>query len=468
VPRAGRDGFFPSDIARVSARVSGTKYSVSLSALLKRINRTAVAAAAGIVFVAAVVGTFAIGLAGLVQTAHVQARVLADSAVPPLQVRDPRAAQELLGSLRYWPQVVAAQIVGPDRRVFARYVRHRPGASDVPAGDAAVPSGLLGGVLTFRQVIDDGDGRMGVLTLSIGLGDLYRQTAWIGAAMFLATLAAVAVSGLLLRRLRPSVLVPMQALNRLMARVHGQSDYAVRARVSHVEEIDDLGRGFNAMIETIQDRDRQLARLAFCDNLTGLPNRHAFLDRLQREVQRSMRSGRRLGLLFLDLDGFKSVNDTLGHEIGDRLLVEAAQRLRDALRPSDTAAQMNAAPHDQAASRLGGDEFTVLVPDMHAVDDVMAVAQRVGEVLRRPFLIDGHELSISGSIGAAVFPDHGRDASELLRNADAAMYDAKRGGRDHCRLHGAAGAERAKDLPTRDLPTRDVPIRDPSRRTAHA
>jgi len=263
----------------------------------------------------------------------------------------------------------------------------------------------------------------------------------------IAALAAFWVSGLLLRRSNPSVLRPLQAINQLMARVHGQSDFTVRARASHIAEIDALGQGFNEMIEKVQDRDRQLARLAFSDKLTGLPNRSAFLDRLQREVQRAMRSGHRLGLLFLDLDGFKQVNDTLGHDAGDRLLVEAAERISQALRPSDAAALVPGAANDGGAARLGGDEFTVLVPDLCEVDDVLVIARRIVDLMRRPFLIGGRELSISGSIGAAVFPDHGRDASTLLRNADAAMYHCKRAGRDSCRVYSAGQTEHVAQRP---------------------
>jgi diguanylate cyclase (GGDEF)-like protein len=222
-----------------------------------------------------------------------------------------------------------------------------------------------------------------------------------------------------------------------MAQVHGKSDFSVRARRSHIMEIDALGRGFNEMIEKVHDRDRQLARLAFFDILTGLPNRSAFLDRLEREVQRAERGGHRLGLLFLDLDGFKQVNDTMGHDTGDRLLVEAAERIREALRPSDAAARAPDPACGPHSARLGGDEFTVLVPDLRDVGDVMVIGRRIGELMRRPFVIGGRELAITASIGAAVFPEDGRDVPTLLQHADTAMYDAKRSGRDNCRRYSA-------------------------------
>ena len=417
------------------------RHSVSLAALLLRINRTAVTVAIGIVFTAIVVGSFVIGLQGLVETAHVQARVLAENLTAALHFQDKRAALEILGSLRHSPQVQSAQLFGADERSFARYVRAGATEPGSPFSGTEGDSGRSLFFLHVRQVMVNADGRMGALFLTVSLDSLYRQTAWIAVIASIAAVASLFVSSLLLRHLDRSVLGPLQALNKLMAKVHGQSDFTVRARGSHIAEIDALGRGFNQMIEKVQDRDRQLARLAFFDILTGLPNRPAFLERLEREVQRAARGGHRLGLLFLDLDGFKQVNDTMGHDVGDRLLVEAAQRIGEALRPSDAtarAADPACGPH---SARLGGDEFTVLVPDLHDVGDVLVVARRIGDVMRRPFLIGGRELKITTSIGAAVFPEDGRDVPTLLKHADTAMYDAKRSGRDNSRRYSATLAK---------------------------
>jgi len=422
------------------------KNAVSLSFLLRRVNRTAVSVAIGIVFVATLAGSFVIGLMGLVESAHVQARVLADNAIPAIRFGDKRAARELLESLHHWPEVQAAELTGPDQRLLARYVRDGPAGPGTPAVADADP-GMPMGWIHVRQDIEYGGGWFGRVTLTLSVAVLVRQTAWIGVVTLLAALAAFWVSGLLLRRANRSMLAPLRSLNLLMARVHGQSDFSVRARSSHVREIDALGQGFNEMIEKVQDRDRQLARLAFSDNLTGLPNRSAFLERLEREVQRAARRGHRLGLLFLDLDGFKQVNDTLGHDCGDRLLVEAAGRLREALRPSDATALAAGAANDSGAARLGGDEFTVLLPGLREVDDVLVVARRIGDLMRRPFAIGGRELSVTTSIGAAVFPDHGGDAATLLRNADAAMYHSKRAGRDNSRVYNAAMTEHATVRP---------------------
>jgi diguanylate cyclase len=165
------------------------------------------------------------------------------------------------------------------------------------------------------------------------------------------------------------------------------------------------------------DRNRALVRNALVDDLTQLANRRHFLDRVAHEVALGKAAGSRFALLFLDLDGFKFVNDAVGHGAGDRLLQQVAERLRTRLSPDDFIA------------RLGGDEFTIVVP---AVADLHTAAERAQAVLRvlaEPIVLQDHEHVVSASIGIAVYPIHGTDAESLLRNADTAMYSAKHAGK---------------------------------------
>jgi diguanylate cyclase (GGDEF)-like protein len=160
----------------------------------------------------------------------------------------------------------------------------------------------------------------------------------------------------------------------------------------------------------------ELSRQAFHDPLTELPNRSLFADRLGHALARTRRGDRAVAVMLLDLDGFKEINDSFGHEAGDKVLFAVAQRLRASLRPGDTIA------------RLGGDEFTILLEDIASVTEATAVAERIESSLQTPFVIEGHEMRITTSIGIALNePGHG-DPSGLLRNADAAMYRAKHGG----------------------------------------
>ncbi|MBI1844537.1 MAG: EAL domain-containing protein [Actinobacteria bacterium] len=159
--------------------------------------------------------------------------------------------------------------------------------------------------------------------------------------------------------------------------------------------------------------------LAMHDTLTGLPNRNLFKDRLDQALSRSTRSGHHTGLLFLDLDRFKEVNDALGHRQGDELIKLIAHRLVSAVRDADSVA------------RLGGDEFAIIVPDVSNSSTLVVVAERFTELLREPFEINDITVNVEASIGVALYPDHGEDADTLMQHADIAMYAAKDGGLDY-------------------------------------
>jgi diguanylate cyclase (GGDEF)-like protein len=160
----------------------------------------------------------------------------------------------------------------------------------------------------------------------------------------------------------------------------------------------------------------ELTRLAFHDALTGLPNRSYLLDRAGQAVARAANRGGRTGLLLIDLDGFKAVNDTAGHHAGDLLLTAVGRRLQGAVRDGDVVA------------RLGGDEFAILLAADPDASSATAVAERVHQRLREPFRIEEREIAIGGSVGIALFPDHAPDVEGLLRAADSQMYRAKRDG----------------------------------------
>ena len=177
----------------------------------------------------------------------------------------------------------------------------------------------------------------------------------------------------------------------------------------------DLERRVEARTAELRASQQLLARQAFTDSLTGLPNRALFRDRLQHALRRRHDGESTLAVFFLDLDGFKAVNDTLGHSAGDELLVAVAARLRAAVRPGDTVA------------RLGGDEFAVLLDDLAVADDALAVAGRIDLALRAPVEVQGELVHVAASTGVAYRDPEEADAEHLLRNADLAMYEAKSG-----------------------------------------
>lgn len=187
--------------------------------------------------------------------------------------------------------------------------------------------------------------------------------------------------------------------------------------------------GILGVSRDVTERKKFLEQLAFMaqhDALTGLANRALFSDRLDRALSLAKRERRNLALLFIDLDKFKPINDHYGHAVGDLVLREVARRMSLGVRASDT------------AGRLGGDEFVVLLPGQITAQGAFVVASKVHQALKEPYLIEGKTLSISSTIGIALYPEHGLDAIQLTANADSAMYQAKRAGGDSVKIFSPA------------------------------
>ncbi|MFO1352155.1 MAG: diguanylate cyclase [Gammaproteobacteria bacterium] len=171
-----------------------------------------------------------------------------------------------------------------------------------------------------------------------------------------------------------------------------------------------------------KEHEARLLRQATLDTVTGLPNRLLADDRLAQALANAERTQQKMGLLFIDLDKFKQINDTLGHHAGDQLLVQVGERLSRCVRKHDTVA------------RLGGDEFIVVAPDIVLAADVEVVVKKLIAVFEQPFVLDGHPVMVTGSIGVALYPDDGETRETLMRSADAALYQAKEAGRNTYRF----------------------------------
>jgi len=177
----------------------------------------------------------------------------------------------------------------------------------------------------------------------------------------------------------------------------------------------------------LRESEERFRQLAHHDTLTSLPNRALFYDRLRQTLALAKRNSWTVGVMLADLDHFKRVNDTLGHAAGDKLLLQAAERLAKSVRASDTVA------------RLGGDEFAVVLNNLSAPEDAAVVAHKIIAAFQAPFQVEGHSLPATLSIGAALYPNDSTDQETLLKNADAAMYRSKEAGRNCFRMFSAAG-----------------------------
>ena len=190
-----------------------------------------------------------------------------------------------------------------------------------------------------------------------------------------------------------------------------------------------LLKGSEGVVVVIRDiterrqREEEIRQMAYHDSLTGIPNRKLFSDRLDIALAQAQRNQKKVGIAMLDLDNFKDVNDTLGHAMGDLFLKAIAERLSAELREGDTVA------------RFGGDEFILILPDLKVIEDAIQVAQKIVDSFCKPFLVDTHQLVVTTSIGIAVYPNDGTDESILLKNADIAMYQAKKAGRARYQLY---------------------------------
>ena len=213
---------------------------------------------------------------------------------------------------------------------------------------------------------------------------------------------------------RLNVLFPIQALISA-SRVVGRGQHAL-VEVKTEDELGQLARAFNAMAEEVRKEQEKLHRQANFDTLTGLPNRLMALDRITHAISSAGRTSHRFALFFIDLDNFKSVNDSLGHAVGDELLVATGARVQGILRDADTVA------------RLGGDEFLVLVPDVTNEFQAEDIAERLVRAISQPHVLSGRKVVARCSIGIVLFPENGDTVAALMANADNAMYQAKAAG----------------------------------------
>lgn len=298
--------------------------------------------------------------------------------------------------------------------------------------------------LTYSHPVESGDERLGMVLLVSDLDELYHQLFWYFLIVALVIIGSILIAFFLSARMQKVIATPLLTLARLARQVSSQKDYSLRAEHHSQDELGTLFRGFNDMLGVIQQRDEQLAKhrddlektvalrtaelkrlntqltyQAYHDALTNLPNRAMYVRQVEQSIVYAKNNEQALAVLFLDLDHFKYINDTLGHAAGDRVLQEVAKRLLSSTRqPEDTVA------------RLGGDEFTILLRNIKDPRNAIVVAKKILKNLIEPFRFNGQELHISSSIGISLYPENGTDVGSLMRSADSSMYSAKQRGRN--------------------------------------
>jgi diguanylate cyclase len=349
------------------------------------------------------------------------ADVVGENSTAALVFDDKPAGREMLEALRTESPIVTACLYSPEGNLFAEYLR-QPAVRQCPksAGEWSASGTYTAAV---RRLERGGD-FAGTIYIGADLSDLrmkWIRLCGIACGLLFAVLILSALLGWMLQR---RILRPIDELARAMQAVTAHHDFSARVSPTGKDEIALLGRGFNSMLQELEKRaqDKEVfeARLeyqALNDELTGLPNRRLMADRLNQALAVATRNLNGAALLYIDLDGFKLVNDSLGHSVGDLLLAEVAKRFQSRVRESDTLA------------RLGGDEFAIIMGGILSKEQPGRLARELLDALEAPFSIEGHEIRIGASVGVSLFPDHGTSSVLLLQNADSAMYAAKRAGK---------------------------------------
>jgi len=264
-----------------------------------------------------------------------------------------------------------------------------------------------------------------------GESEFHNHRVDLGQSVTLITSVAIlALIAFLMGILRRLLISPIRQLS-LAAREMGRGQVLIPINVRSDDEIGDLAKTFKQMGRNLAHYNEQVHYIAYHDSLTGLPNRLMFKDYLKRAIAEAKRSRQELALLFLDLDNFKRINDTLGHQSGDKLLQSFADRLSGCLRKSDVVSHVGHDSSSNIIARLAGDEFIILLPRTGGVTQTNRIAGRILDALSEPFIIGKQELFISTSIGIALFPHDGQSVDDLMKNSDIAMYHAKKSGRNN-------------------------------------
>ncbi len=276
------------------------------------------------------------------------------------------------------------------------------------------------------------------LFAALPVAELTREGRQLGMVVAIITMTAIVITTVLLySALRYMVVDPIHRIAQA-ARDFGRGNLLVSVPVQSSDEIGTLASSFEEMGRSLNRSNEQVRYLAYHDNLTGLPNRLMFIEYLGHSMAHSRRKGRSLALLFLDLDNFKRVNDSLGHLVGDRLLQQVSERLAECVRGEDYVARSGHDTPEEVVARLGGDEFIVLLPNVESPVVAGTVARRIIQRLAQPFVVDHHELFIGASVGITLCPEDGETVEDLIKNADVAMYQAKEQGRNNFQFYSAS------------------------------
>jgi len=373
-----------------------------------------------------------------IESGQTQAAMIGFSVKSAIIFDDHLSASDTLSLFEKNEQVDYAAVYLPNGKIFAEYkYKNEKTANKLVAGQEHVfqESVVLGEVfLDVTTVISNQNETLGFLYIRMSLDKLHQQRKYYRKTLLYVFSFSFFLAALLSLMAQRIITHPLNVMVRYVQELSETKNYSKRLNLNLKDELGTLAHGFNHMLNVVEEREKalktqsnnlqnivnerteQLYQKAHFDSLTSLPNRYLLTDRLEHAILSAKRREKGLGVLFLDLDRFKIINDSLGHDVGDQLLKAAANRLQALGRDSDTIA------------RLGGDEFIYLVEGIDKADDAGRIAQKINDAFSQPFVLNKHVLHISASIGISFYPDDGVQSAQLLKNADLSMYHAKEQG----------------------------------------
>jgi len=403
---------------------------------IQRIVTMSIAMAVVLIMVVLTVNQFFVVQADLNDRMTALSKIIGKQAAPAIIFQDSESASNDLALLGSLPYVVSASLYRSDHSLFVSYSR---GATNDENIDQSM---LLSQRLAYSSPIKVEDKQVGSIEILVDNTVLYQSLINQVIIVFVTSLIALVVALLIFGRLQRVLTDPLLDLSSTISQLTSDGNYSLRAKKYGDDEVGSMVDCFNNMLDVIEERDASLEkyrkdlaqlvdtrtdqlkvsesklhRLAHYDPLTNLPNRNFLEDRFYYALEHARRDDKVVGVLFLDLDHFKNINDTFGHTVGDKLLQDVAKRILSCVRSSDT------------VCRLGGDEFIIVLESLHDENECLSVAQKIVESFQVPFDVSGKSIVVTCSVGISVYPKDGVDMVSLLRNSDSAMYRAKEQGR---------------------------------------
>lgn len=363
----------------------------------------------------------------LAEELNILTRVIAERSVAALSFRDAARATDNLASLLVRNSIHVACMYDASNAVFALVSRHDAGLKPCPAQPMPQGNYFTERTLAVYQPVLLNGQQIGTVMVITGLEDLDRRLRGQMLVSVGVLVLSLITAFLLTQRLQRAIYNPIAQLGEVARKITEHNNFSIRVHKRDDDEVGDAIDAFNAMLGKIEQDKEELTRLAYYDPLTRLANRRMFSERLVFALENARRSGDSMGLLFLDLDRFKIINDELGHDIGDLLLKAVASRLEVAIPPNAT------------AFRLGGDEFTVLQVGTDE-SQMENTARDIIASFSEPLILAGKPFVISSSIGIAI-SDGNDTVSSIMKSADVALYRAKDAGRNTYRFYHRAESE---------------------------